>query len=70
MQYEVYFHPSTINQWKNIEDIRNNNTKMEFKQFLKINDIVVPSYCYSLNREPEKLHAKLRLKCSDLNSDM
>ena len=70
LYYKSYF-PSTTLLWNDLpDDIKSTTSIGAFKRYLSRNDPIVPYYFYSGNRLPQIIHCKLRLKMSDLNSDM
>ena len=69
--YHKSYFPSATSLWNNIpNNIQSLNSISTFKHYLVRDDPKVPLYLYSGDRIPQILHCKLRLRMSDLNSDL
>ena len=68
--YQNSFLPSTINLWNNLNiDIKNCESFKSFKEKLKTSP-KQNDYFYKGSRIGQIFHARLRMKCSDLNSHL
>ena len=69
--YHKSYFPSATSLWNNLpNNIQSLNSISAFKHYLARDDPKVPLYLYSGDRIPQILHCKLRLRMSDLNSDL
>lgn len=65
------FFPSTIRAWNNLPDeTREASTVAAFKYHLNRNRSAPPKYFNAGSRIGQILHARLRMECSSLNSDL
>ena len=65
------FFPSSIRAWNDLpDDIQNASSVASFKYKLNRNLKAPPKYYNAGSRKGQILHARLRLECSSLNSDL
>ena len=69
--YKNSFFPATTVAWNRLPDsVKNSTSVTQFKNHLKRDDTVVPSYYFSNNRKASISHCRLRLEISDLKADL
>ena len=69
--YRDSFIPKTSKDWNALpENIRRTQSLGEFRRFLDRNKKIIESYYFFGNSKSQILHARLRLRCSSLGSDL
>ena len=72
--YQKSLFPATLKLWNDLDiNIRNSLSVHIFKRKLKLKYVRIPrppTYHFTGNWRPNKLHARLRQKCSSLRSDL
>ena len=69
--YRDSFIPKTSKDWNALpENIRRTQSLGEFRRFLDRNKKIIENYYFFGNRKSQILHARLRLRCSSLGSDL
>ena len=69
--YKKSYFPSTTSLWNHLPDqAKTLNSIAAFKRFMSKEDQIVPPYYYIGDRIPQLIHCRLRIKMSDLKSDL
>ena len=69
--YRDSFIPKTSKDWNALpENIRRTQSLGEFRRFLDRNKKIIENYYFFGNRKSQILHARLRLRCNSLGSDL